>query len=68
LPRLRLDRPPVHSACRFVVAGCTAAFAVEQAVGTEPHVQLRLTVHTVFVALATRFSLFALGAEDAEFT
>jgi hypothetical protein len=36
--------------CHFVVAGSAAGFAVHQAVGAEPHVELGLAVHAEFFA------------------
>ena len=52
---------PIH---RFVVAGRAAGLAIEQAVSAQAHRHLRLAEHAEFLAPATHFGLFALGADD----
>ena len=53
------------SICRFVLAGRAAGLTVHQAVGAQAHCELGLAQHAEFFAPATRFRLFALGADDA---
>lgn len=48
----------------FVAASFAAGFAIEQAVGAEAHIELRLAVDTVLFAVASRFRLLALSAND----
>ncbi len=49
---------------RLVVAGRAAGFTVQQAVGAEANVDLRLTQHAVFLARAVLFRLLALRTAD----
>lgn len=48
----------------FVVARGAAGFTVEQAVGAEPDIDLRLAEDAEFLAGAAFFGLLALGADD----
>jgi hypothetical protein len=46
----------------FVVARGAARLAVHQAISTKPHIDHGLTEAAIFLAHATRFGLFTLGA------
>ena len=50
--------------CRLVVTSRAARFAVQQPVGTEADIELRLAQHAEFLAVAARFDLLTLCATD----
>jgi hypothetical protein len=60
---LRVSRR--RSVRQFVVTRFATAFAIHQAVGAEAHLELRLAIHAEFFAIAARFRLLALSANDA---
>jgi hypothetical protein len=49
---------------RLVATGGAAGLTVQQAVGAQPDVDLRLAENTVFLAPAVRFRLLAICAHD----
>jgi thiol:disulfide interchange protein len=56
------DRSHGRLVSDFVIAGCTAALTVVQAVFTKPDIQLALAKAAVLLTFATFFDLFALTA------
>ena len=49
----------------LVVASGAAGFAIQQAVGAQPDVELRLAQYAEFLAVAARFTLLALSAKNS---